>query len=74
VKFKLEVAIEEQALKEIAEASRQASGADFIVANLLEMVDGQRPGAWLIGPNTAEWIERNRLAARLAEIVKTSRT
>ncbi|HEY1687009.1 MAG TPA: phosphopantothenoylcysteine decarboxylase [Tepidisphaeraceae bacterium] len=68
VKFKLEVGISEDELKRIAEQSRIASGADFIVANTLDMVHGERAGAWLLGEAFAERIERAKLPARLAQL------
>lgn len=68
VKFKLEVEISEEQLKTIAQKSRRASGGDFIVANTLDMVEGERAGAWVLGDGLAEWVERSRLAARLREI------
>jgi phosphopantothenate---cysteine ligase (CTP) len=70
VKFKLEVGISEEELKKIAEASRAASAADYIVANTLDMVEGKNAGAWLLGPNITEWIERGQLPERLAKLVR----
>jgi phosphopantothenoylcysteine synthetase/decarboxylase len=68
VKFKLEVGISDDELKRIAEQSRVASGADFIVANTLDMVHGDHAGAWLLGEAFAERIERAKLPARLAQL------
>ncbi len=51
IKFKLEVGVSEEELVEIAEASREASGADLMVANTLEMarpVAGGEGAAYLI--------------------------
>jgi phosphopantothenoylcysteine synthetase/decarboxylase len=69
VKFKLEVGISEEELKKIAELSRVASGADYIVANTLEMVEGKGAGAWLLGKDTSQRIDRADLAKRLAELI-----
>ena len=49
VKFKLEVGISKDELLKIGQASRIASGADYLVANTLEMVEGENAGAFLIG-------------------------
>ena len=67
-KFKLEVGISKDDLIRIGQASRAASGADFLVANTLAMVGGQQPGAYLLSDAGEEWIARPRLAARLAEV------
>ncbi|HQY89790.1 MAG TPA: phosphopantothenoylcysteine decarboxylase [Tepidisphaeraceae bacterium] len=69
VKFKLEVGIAPRMLQEIAERSRVASGADFLVANTLEMISGVEPGAYLIGDGMVEWMQRDELASRLARLV-----
>lgn len=70
VKFKLEVGVEADELLTIARASRTASGADYLVANTLQMVAGPRAGAYLIGPNDqAEFIARDDLPSRLAALV-----
>lgn len=66
VKFKLEVGIPEDRLIEVAEASRLASEADYIVANTLEMVSGPSAGAWLLGEGVRERVPRTDLANRLA--------
>lgn len=69
VKFKLEAGIERESLVEIGRTSRRASGADYLVANTLEMVSGPGAGAFVIGPDDqAEFVTRERLAARLCEI------
>lgn len=63
VKFKLEVGISEETLLEVAEASRQQSSADLMVANTL---DGA--GHWAyIGPigNRYERVPRRELPDRL---------
>ncbi len=63
VKFKLEVGISEEKLVEVAEASRQQSSADFIVANTL---DGAQHWAY-IGPikDRYERVPRRELPDRL---------
>jgi len=67
-KFKLEAGVDEQRLREIARASRAASGADVIVANTLEMLSGDDAGAWVIGDESEERVPRGELASRLAEL------
>lgn len=71
VKFKLEVGISEEQLLEIAAGSRAASGADLIVANTLEMVQGGTPGAWILGDTVRERVPRPKLAARVRELIHT---
>jgi len=63
VKFKLEVGISEETLVEVAEASRQQSSADFMVANTL---DGASHWAY-IGPiaDRYERVTRRELPDRL---------
>jgi phosphopantothenoylcysteine synthetase/decarboxylase len=63
VKFKLEVGISEERLVEVAEASRQQSSADFMVANTL---DGAAHWAY-VGPidNRYERVPRRELPDRL---------
>lgn len=61
VKFKLEVGVNEPDLLAIGQASRKASGADYLVANTLEMVQGDRPGAFLLDDHGHQWISRNEL-------------
>lgn len=70
VKFKLEVGIAPRMLLEIAERSRVASGADYLVANTLEMISGVEAGAYLIGQGSSEWIKRDELASRLARLIR----
>jgi phosphopantothenate---cysteine ligase (CTP) len=72
VKFKLEVGITENQLIEVAQASRRASDADYIVANTLDMVSGTDAGAWLLSQNVKERIARSDLANRLAKIANTA--
>lgn len=73
VKFKLEVGIDEAELARVAEASRVASGADYIVANTLEMVSGPRAGAWVLGAGGfRERVDRASLPGRLAQLAGES--
>ncbi|HEY7116323.1 MAG TPA: phosphopantothenoylcysteine decarboxylase [Tepidisphaeraceae bacterium] len=69
VKFKLEVGIGAEELIRIGQMSRAASDADYLVANTLEMVDGDRAGAYLISSTGHEFVPRAALAWRLAELV-----
>jgi phosphopantothenoylcysteine synthetase/decarboxylase len=69
VKFKLEVGIPPERLIEIGQASRRSSGADYLVANTLDMVDGPKAGAYLLSDGGAEWMARADLASRLARLV-----
>lgn len=68
VKFKLQAGINEEELIRIATASRMTSGADYIVANTMEMVGGAKAGAYIIGEGTCERVERAALARRLREL------
>lgn len=68
VKFKLEVGLSEPQLIEVAQRSRIASGADYIVANTLEMVTGENAGAWILGEQLQERVTRELLASRLCEL------
>jgi len=70
-KFKLEVGITPQELIRIGQASRKASGADYLVANTLDMVEGERAGAYLLSEGGEEFIRRAALAARLAQVVRS---
>ena len=70
VKFKLEVGIGVDELLKIGEDSRLASGADYLVANTLEMVNGLKPGAYLLRTGGHEWVDRDRLPSRLAQLVR----
>ncbi|HEX8913082.1 MAG TPA: phosphopantothenoylcysteine decarboxylase [Humisphaera sp.] len=70
VKFKLEVGITRDRLIEIGQASRAASGANYLVANTLEMVDGPGAGAYLLSDTGAEWVGRADLAARLRALAE----
>lgn len=69
VKFKLEVGLAEEKLIEVAQASRLASNADYIVANTLEMVTGDNACAWLLGDQIHERVPRHELAGRLVRLV-----
>jgi phosphopantothenoylcysteine synthetase/decarboxylase len=69
-KFKLEVGIGADELIRIGRGSRNASGADYLVANTLDMVDGVRAGAYLISEQGEEFVERARLPQRLVEAVR----
>lgn len=70
VKFKLEVGRTKDQLIAIGQASRAASGADYLVANTLEMVGGPSAGAYLIGEQSAEWVARENLPDRLRHLVE----
>jgi phosphopantothenoylcysteine synthetase/decarboxylase len=68
VKFKLEVGVGDEALRQIAEQSRSQSGADLLVANTLEGA-----GDWaLLGPLAGAYpkIVRSELEARLLDEVE----
>jgi phosphopantothenoylcysteine synthetase/decarboxylase len=69
VKFKLEVGVSREKLIEIGQASRRASGADYLVANTLEMVEGEGAGAYLLSEHGEEWVARDGLPARLTTLV-----
>jgi len=68
VKFKLQAGMSEEELIKIATASRLSSGADYIVANTLGMVEGAEAGAYIIGEKMCERVERGKLAGRLREL------
>jgi phosphopantothenoylcysteine synthetase/decarboxylase len=70
VKFKLEVGIGKDELIRIGQASRTASGADYLVANTLDMVDGDHAGAFLLSDAGHEWVPRDELPARLARLTR----
>jgi phosphopantothenate---cysteine ligase (CTP) len=73
VKFKLEVGIGREDLLRVGEASRTASGADYLVANTLDMVEGPEAGAFLLGAAGHEWVPRAALAERLVKLVQAGR-
>ena len=68
VKFKLEVGIGVDQLLKIAHNSRLASGADYLVANTLEMVNGDRAGAYLLRADGHEWVPRAQLPQRMVQL------
>ncbi len=68
VKFKLEVGVDNEQLLEIAERSRQHSGADWMVANTLEEAS---VCAYLGSAAGYQRIVRHALAARLLDAVET---
>ena len=69
VKFKLEVDVPGEQLIDVGRASRLASGADYLVANTLDMTSGPDAGAYLLGEGTEEWVPRDQLPRRLAALV-----
>jgi len=66
-KFKLEVAMSEDELIRIAGESRIQSRADVIVANTLQMVQGNDPGAWIIDGHNSRRVVRKQLAGTLVD-------
>jgi phosphopantothenoylcysteine synthetase/decarboxylase len=70
-KFKLEVGIPKEELLRIARQSRQASDADYLIANTLDMVEGPTAGAYLVSANAEEFIPRPNLPTRLADLLRT---
>lgn len=70
VKFKLEVGITPEELIRIGDASRRSSGADYLVANTLSMVEGEGAGAYLLSDNPPEWVPRGQLPQRLLKLLK----
>jgi phosphopantothenoylcysteine decarboxylase/phosphopantothenate--cysteine ligase len=70
VKFKLEVGVGTEDLIRIGQASRRASGADYLVANTLDMVKGPGAGAYLLSDAGEEWVGRDELPQRLVALVK----
>ncbi|HEY8667945.1 MAG TPA: phosphopantothenoylcysteine decarboxylase [Tepidisphaeraceae bacterium] len=70
VKFKLEVGIGSEELLKIAERSRLASGADYLVANTLEMVQGEGAGAYLLGAAGHRWVPRVELPGAMAGLLQ----
>lgn len=69
VKFKLEVGLPPEELVRVGQASRRASGAEYLVANTLAMVDGPNAGAFLLSDAGEEWVKRGELARRLVAVV-----
>jgi phosphopantothenate---cysteine ligase (CTP) len=72
VKFKLEVDIGVDALLEIGENSRLASGADHLVANTLAMTRGPGAGAYLLSAGGHEWVGRLDLPRRMVRLVEAA--
>jgi phosphopantothenoylcysteine synthetase/decarboxylase len=70
-KFKLEVGISPEELLRIGRASRAASRADYLIANTLDMIEGENAGAYLISEKSHEFIPRPQLAQKLVELVGT---
>lgn len=70
VKFKLEVDVSTPNLIEIGQTSRRASGAEYLVANTLDMVTGIKAGAYLLSDAGSEWVARDALPGRLVALVK----
>jgi hypothetical protein len=70
VKFKLEVGLSPRELIAVGSSSRIASGADYLVANTLDMVHGAEAGAYLLSDQPPEWIPRGKLAERLVSLVR----
>lgn len=70
VKFKLEVGRPLEELLRIGENSRLASGADYLVANTLEMVNGPGAGAYLLYAGGHEWVPREALPGRMVSLVR----
>ncbi|HMD53049.1 MAG TPA: phosphopantothenoylcysteine decarboxylase [Phycisphaerae bacterium] len=66
-KFKLQAGISEEELVAIAQKSRGESGADVIVANTLQMVRGDDPGAWIIDNAASRRVSRRQLAQILVD-------
>jgi phosphopantothenoylcysteine synthetase/decarboxylase len=68
VKFKLEVGVTHDALIAIGQASRRASGADYLVANTLDMTAGPDAGAYLLSDAGSQWVPRAALAGALRDV------
>ena len=66
-KFKLEVGLDEAELVAVAQASREHSQADVIVANTLEMVHSPEPSALIIDQHTTLKVPRRELAQALKD-------
>jgi hypothetical protein len=60
-------------LLRVGEASRAISGADYLVANTLAMVNGNDAGAYLLSRHGAEWVPRASLAGRMVKLVAEHR-
>lgn len=70
-KFKLEVGTPKEALLQVAQTSRQSSGADFLVANTLEMVEGHNAGAYVVSEAGAQFVPRSQLAPTFVTLVRS---
>jgi phosphopantothenate---cysteine ligase (CTP) len=70
VKFKLEVGSSEEDLIRVGQASRVASGADYLVANTLDMVAGPNAGAYLLSNGGAKWVARADLPLRMGDVAR----
>jgi phosphopantothenoylcysteine decarboxylase/phosphopantothenate--cysteine ligase len=70
VKFKLQVGMDSEELIRIGQASRRASGAEYLVANTLDMLAGENPGAWLLSEHGHEWVKRDALPGRLRDLLR----
>lgn len=70
VKFKLEVGISREELVRVGQASRAGSGADYLVANTLDRVEGPEAGAFLLREGGEEWVPRIELPQRLARLAR----
>ena len=74
IKFKLQVGMAREELIRIGQASRKSSGADYLVANTLDMVHGTNAGAYLLSDHVEEWVPRADLPSRLKQLVIDSKT
>jgi phosphopantothenoylcysteine synthetase/decarboxylase len=68
VKFKLEVGIGREELLKVGQSSRISSGADYLVANTLDMVTGPDAGAYLLCDARHEWVPRADLPGRMVAL------
>ena len=68
VKFKLEVGIGREELLRVGQASRVSSGADYLVANTLDMVTGPDAGAFLLSDAGHEWVPRGELPRQMVAL------
>ncbi|MGH7213316.1 MAG: phosphopantothenoylcysteine decarboxylase [Tepidisphaeraceae bacterium] len=73
VKFKLEVGLTRDQLIKIGQASRKTSGADYLIANTLDMVSGNDAGAFLLSDRGEEWVPRDTLPTRMRTLVQCYR-
>ena len=68
IKFKLEVGLTDEELIAVGQKSRRESKADYLVANTLDMVSGEKAGAYLLSDAGSEWVKRGELSLRLSRI------